>query len=399
MEPLLPPDGGKFEARAIELHRAAAALAATAHPITRAALARLVRIVNSYNSNLIEGVRTTPAEIDAALHADYSHDPSRAASQRLAVAHVEVELWVTTIPATGPAAQVTSAEFLRDIHRGLYKNVPAAERIVRASNGREETVVPGEFRAEDVTVGRHLAPSPASLPPLLERFQRGYDPGVLSEVQRIMAFAASHHRLLWIHPFLDGNGRVTRLFSVAYARRIGLDGGGLWSIARGFARYHTEYFAALRAADSGRRSDLDGRGDLSLQTLELWCDLVVRVALDQITYMRSLLSPETLADRLRAYAAYRAAQPPQDPDLRWRVEAGELLAALVNRGDMTRSDAQRMLPGAERTARAALATLLSDGILESDSHRSRVRLAFPPAAATILFPDLGAPPAGTSPYI
>ena len=94
MEPVLPPSGGRFEAAAIALHREAAALAASAHPVTLAALARLVRVVNAYYSNLIEGVRTTPVEIERAMRADYAHDPGRAAVQRLAAAHVRVTFFL-----------------------------------------------------------------------------------------------------------------------------------------------------------------------------------------------------------------------------------------------------------------------------------------------------------------
>lgn len=104
---------------------------------------------------------------------------------------------------------------------------------------------------------------PDVLPAFLTRFDEAYRPEGLSEIMQVVAFAASHHRFSWIHPFLDGNGRVTRLMTVAYARRIGLDAGGLWSIARGFARFHKEYYAALAIADEHRRSDFDGRGALS----------------------------------------------------------------------------------------------------------------------------------------
>ncbi len=389
MEPVLPPDGGKFESVAVVLHKEAGALAASTHPVTRAALARLVRIVNSFYSNLIEGIRTTPAEIEAAMKADYSHDPGRAALQRLAVAHVRVEAAVDAELAVNPDMPVTTPDFIRRLHRDLYADVPDSERIVRSPSGRESVVAPGELRTEDVTVGRHIPPPSESLLALLDRFHDAYRPERLSEVRRVVAFAASHHRLAWIHPFLDGNGRVTRLMTTAYARRIGLDANGLWSIARGFARDQDEYYAALAAADEPRGSALDGRGNLSLGGLEAWCDFVVRVAMDQIAYMRSLLQPDTLADRLRAYSAYRTST---DVNVKaphaWRVESGDLLATLVSRGTLSRREALGYFPKGERTARAALSVLFKDGILEADSHRAGVRLAFPPHAATILFPDL-----------
>lgn len=390
MEPLLPPTGGRFETAALELHKAAAALAASAHPITLSALAKLVRLLNSYYSNFIEGVRTTPAEIEAAMRADYSSDPKRAAPQRLAVAHVRVEEAVTRELAHSSETLVTTADFLRRLHRDLYRDVPESERIVRSPTGRELTVVPGELRADEVTIGNHRAPPFASLPALLDRFHEVYRPEAHGHVEHVIAFAASHHRLAWIHPFLDGNGRVTRLMTTCYAHRIGLSASGLWSVARGFARYRKEYYATLAAADEPRRSDFDGRGALSQAALESWCDFVVRVSLDQIEYMRSLLAPHTLADRLRGYAAYRSKTDS------WRSEAGDLLGALVLRGEMARGEAMRYLPGKERTSRAALSVLLRDGIVESNSHRASVRLAFPEHVAKVIFPDLVAAPSPTT---
>ena len=66
----------------------------------------------------------------------------------------------------------------------------------------------------------------------MARFEEVY--GRLGNFERILASGPMHHRLLWIHPFADGNGRVTRLMSYAVLRRA-LDTGGLWSIARGLA--------------------------------------------------------------------------------------------------------------------------------------------------------------------
>lgn len=378
MEPVLPPSDGKFEKTAVELYREAGALAASVHPLTRAALIKLVRVVNSYHSNLIEGINTTPAEIEAAMKADYAKDAKRASAQRYAAAHVRLEETVAAEMEERPDLPVTTVGFLRRVHRDLYSETPEPERVVRSPSGRELVVIPGELRTDDVTVGDHLAPAPESLASFLARFDEAYRPEAHTEVRRVVALAASHHRLTWIHPFLDGNGRVARLVTNVYARRIGLDAGGLWSIARGFARFNKEYYAALAAADGPRRNDFDGRGALSLAALEEWCDFVVRVALDQIAYMRSLLMPATLTERLHAYAAFRG----------FREGGAELLATLVSRGAMSRAAALRHFEGGERTTRSALSEMLRDGVLESPSHRAEVRLAFPERVSSFLFPAL-----------
>src|SRR5690606_10154777 len=90
-------------------------------------------------------------------------------------------------------------------------------------------VVPGELRKRDVQVGTHVAVSPGALPRFLERFSEVY--GSVGRAEAIIATAAAHHRLLWIHPFIDGNGRVARLMSHAMLLDL-LDTGGVWSVAR-----------------------------------------------------------------------------------------------------------------------------------------------------------------------
>ncbi len=48
--------------------------------------------------------------------------------------------------------------------------------------------------------------------------------------------ATAHHRLNYIHPFLDGNGRVSRLLSHVMALSAGIGAHGLWSVSSGLAR-------------------------------------------------------------------------------------------------------------------------------------------------------------------
>src|SRR5690606_21003164 len=119
---------------------------------------------------------------------------------------------------------------------------------------------PGVLRKRHVRVGQqHIPVSPGALPRFLKRFEEAYSG--LGKAETIISAAAAHHRLLWIHPFLDGNGRVARLMSYAMLRDA-LETGGIWSIARGLARQESKYKAHLAACDDERRGDLDGRGTL-----------------------------------------------------------------------------------------------------------------------------------------
>ena len=60
----------------------------------------------------------------------------------------------------------------------------------------------------EVTVGRHLAPKAAIVPRLIDYFSSHYASEKLGLSKRVMALAAAHHGMLYIHPFPDGNGRV-----------------------------------------------------------------------------------------------------------------------------------------------------------------------------------------------
>jgi hypothetical protein len=91
-EPLMPPEGeAKLEELAVQLVARSNQLAEQLHPVVRAAIGDLVRSVNCYCSNLIEGHNTHPRDIDRALNDEYSKDPKRRELQLEARAHIEVQ--------------------------------------------------------------------------------------------------------------------------------------------------------------------------------------------------------------------------------------------------------------------------------------------------------------------
>jgi Fic family protein len=145
----------------------------------------------------------------------------------------------------------------------------------------------------------HVPPAGPGLEACLRRFQEAYSTP-RGKFRKVIAVAAAHHRLLWIHPFLDGNGRVARLMAHSLFRRLGV-GSSLWSVSRGLARNVTDYKALLMAADSARQNDYDGRGNLAEKALTDSCRFFLQVSLDQVRYMRSLLDPQNLLRRIELY--------------------------------------------------------------------------------------------------
>jgi Fic family protein len=389
MEPLLITEGSRHRGRltelAFELGLRASAFRSSIPPAVRSALAELVRSMNCYYSNLIEGHDTHPIDIERALRKDYSRDPRQRDLQREARAHVEVQRW---IDAGGLAGRATTVESLREIHRRFCEQLP--EDLLWAEDpetGRRLRVEPGALRTRDVRVGAHVPPSPGALPRLLAHFERTF--GSLGKADAIVAAAAAHHRLLWLHPFLDGNGRVARLASHATLLEA-LDTGGVWSIARALARSVVAYKDHLAACDLPRRNDLDGRGALSEEELARFTIFFLDGCLDQVTFMQSLVEPGRLRARVLLWAEEEARLG------HLPLRAGGLLEALLYRGELPRGDTASATGSTDRHARRIVASLLEAGVVTSDGPRAPLRLAFPAALASRwmpgLFPERSRPP-------
>jgi hypothetical protein len=91
IEPGLPADQDhRLEDLAYELVSAASALAGQIHPAVQHSIGDLVRSMNCYYSNLIEGHNTVPRDIERALAQDYSTEPHKRDLQLEAVAHIEI---------------------------------------------------------------------------------------------------------------------------------------------------------------------------------------------------------------------------------------------------------------------------------------------------------------------
>ncbi len=384
LEPCLLDDArGELLDLLTELPAAATALAARLHPKTAANLADLVRVMNCYYSNLIEGHNPRPRDIERALANELDADEPRRNLQLEARQHIRLQGLIDRAFAEGSLPDPASTEFIRYLHREFYRDAPATMLELKGA-GRDFPMTPGEPRARpehDVEVGRHQPPSSSLVPELMAYFAERYAFERLGPAKRLLALPAAHHRFNYIHPFPDGNGRVSRLMSHAMALKAGIGAHGLWSISRGLARglaSRTEYKSMMDHADMPRQGDLDGRGNLSQRALEEFSLWFLRVCRDQIRFMTEMFRLDGLAARLTTYAERSG----------WRAEAATLLVETMNRGEIARGDAQIITRLKERTGRDVLAMLLAEGVLGSDTAKGPVSLRFPAKCLDIVFPQL-----------
>lgn len=381
MEPLLVTDSSPRRAKlnelAFALTTAATAFKASLPEGMIEALSDLVRSMNCYYSNLIEGHNTHPIDIERALAEDFSADKAKRNLQLEAKAHIATQRWIDDGElASGPG----TLRAVQDIHRRFEEAMPPDLLWVEdPKTGRREAVIPGAFRTSDVKVGRHIPVSPGAVPRFMARWEQAY--GGLGKFETVLQSAAAHHRLLWIHPFSDGNGRVARLVSHAMLLQS-LETGGIWSIARGLARNVDSYKGHLAACDLKRRNDLDGRGNLSEEALAEFSGFFLSACIDQVNFMTSLMEPASLRKRILDWAKEEERVGGILPN------STRVLAHILTNRELERKDVTEVAGFDDRKSRRVTATLHKRGIITSATHRSAFRIAFPAALAPTLMPGL-----------
>jgi Fic family protein len=256
---------------------------------------------------------------------------------------------------------------------------------IERSNGPPYQMIPGEFRSRpehDVTVGRHWPPASQFVTSFMEYFEQTFRMAGVGSATRIARIAIAHHRFNYIHPFPDGNGRVSRLMSHAMALHAGIGAYGLWSISRGLSRGlpgRPSYEQMMDAADAPRAGDLDGRGNLSLAALIEFTQWFCDVMLDQLTFMGSLLQFDSLRERTTEYVRGVLGLSPA---------AVAIATDVLLRGEVSRGDVSRVTGLGDRASREALSRLIDAGFLASSTPKGPVSIRVSATAAETLFPRL-----------
>jgi len=383
LEPILPSPGfpqGLLDS-AERLPSQAGRLSGLLPAITAQKLAGLIRITNSYYSNLIEGQYTEPAALSPRA-------PRRNAKElnELAMGHIGAQEALERLSRQSET-ELAWVDFfdpaiVSRVHRRLFEAGSEAE--LKLADG--SLLVPGQFRdaaRRDVLVGDHAAPHWDSVMPMLQRLQAVY--GRLADPRlKLLGCLAYHHRLAFVHPFADGNGRVMRLVTHLQLHRLGLVS-PLWSLSRGLARQQEEYYARLRAADQPRRSDIDGRGQRSEAALIEFVEFMLQVCVDQIGYMERQLALGELRTRLERVIGLA----PRFIQAGIKPQMARALHILLTQGEVSRADFKIYTGLIDKTAGEQLKKLLDLGVVEAHSPKSRqIYPALPVWFAQLIFPDL-----------
>lgn len=369
-------------------------------PETAEALGERLRILNSLFSNQIEGYDTTYSGIVDRL-GQAQQDPVGLSisggkyAVELGAAHVKAEAELVRLLAQHPRCNVSHPDFIRDIHLKFYSELPPELQYTHSPGGfARYPVKPGEFRDAPVYLsmgGGGLAPiGPKTISDLvanMDAFGQIFGPDAFRGGEaRMIAAAAGHAKLAWLHPFRDGNGRTIRLYTSLFMARCNVNRSNLWSLSRGLAEHKGRYFTGLRFTNPS--PDPVRRGQLIFQSenIAAGCSIFLTICKEQVVFMEQQLTRRTVNARIEHFAETRLGTPFG----KHKTDAGRVLRAVFSYGRLERQEVYGGVLGGlgDRTARGIIAGLLKAGYLKSDSPRSALTIGFPPDALQGYFPGV-----------
>ena len=343
----------------------------------------LLKRVNSYYSNKIEGNSTKPREL-----IDINNGEGKKGIE-------EIRRHITVQDALKQCdygfGEISSSHFICFLHESFYRNAPSEELEKVSPTGEIFYIQAGKYRTTEVEVGKHFPPDADRIESYMSFFSTQYKLIDSMGLEKYYRAAASHHRLAWIHPFLDGNGRVTRLFTDCYMKAIGLTSYGLWSMSRGFARDISKYYQYLSIADQVRQGNYDGRGILSDRGLEAFTEYFFDTAIDQMQFFLGMLDPDSLKLRVGFYFDTCIAGAMTDfkgkPLPALPKESKDIYLDLLYNGTKFRKDLEVSHGLGEKKLRDILFRM-EEYKLVALQHKQPVKALLAPTSVQILFPNL-----------
>ena len=149
---------------------------------------------------------------------------------------------------------------------------------------------PGVYRRENVRISRSdfVPPDFLQVNDYMDELVRFINKEDAPKYDLIKT-AISHHRFVWIHPFMNGNGRTVRLLTYALLvkQEFHVDTGRILNPTAVFCSDRDKYYQCLSAADSGREKDIAG-----------WCEYVLSGLKQEIEKIDRLLEYDFLRKKI-----------------------------------------------------------------------------------------------------
>jgi Fic family protein len=260
----------------------------------------IFQMMESLGSARIEGNHTTLAEFVEKIIGQVPKDTKDESLREIFNIEKAIEFIESNIKENGQISRAHVSEIHKIIVDGLTP-----------PNKGEGSNYPGELRPINVAIqgSSHVPPDKVKVPEyfdeLISFINQRTDPQ-----NDLLVTALSHHRMAWIHPFDNGNGRLIRMFTYALLIKQGFKvrTGRILNPTAIFCMDRNEYYTKLALADTGEK-------DKVLQ----WCLYVLDGLRNEIEKIDNLLDLKYMTENILlpalAYALERQLITKRESDI------------------------------------------------------------------------------------
>lgn len=229
-------------------------------------VATIAQVDEIHFTNLIEGHAIQHERVERIVAEFQVSTSHQCADETLVANYLKAARWVDDQP---PDVNLLDEHALLSVHRALFANASKDD----TSFG---DFAAGTLREVNVIVGEHVPISSGAIPRFISRLSDAYKRG--SPVEKLLNAVYAHHRLVWVHPFVDGNGRVARFLTKKMLEQV-LPAARYWSLSKELYTHKQDYLRHLASCDRPRQGDRDGRGNLSEGALADFTEFVLKLCI------------------------------------------------------------------------------------------------------------------------
>ncbi len=243
-----PPDLGEFPARVWlllgEIQARIDHIKRLPIPRDESSLLRRMYLTKGVHSTTaIEGNSFSEEEVERIIEGKMQAPPSREYQQQQIDNMVEAFNIVGKTQLGGSSTPFT-LELLNSYHAIILSNL---------DDSLADNVIIGELRTHRVMVGRYLAAPPGDCPQLVGKYcdwlnQEMPAPDGYVIASQIIKAMVAHVYFAWIHPYGDGNGRMTRLIEFVILLRAGVPDAAAHLLSNFYNKTRDQYYSRLQAS-------------------------------------------------------------------------------------------------------------------------------------------------------
>ncbi|MDH7516243.1 MAG: Fic family protein, partial [Bacteroidota bacterium] len=251
-----------------------------------------------HHTTHIEGTRLTLSQAEAILDGKVVQEADPDDVRELLNYRATFEFVSAYLKSQAPITE----GLIREIHKRLVEDV------------RGGAAAPGEYRkiqnhVVNAATGETVYTPPPALevPLLMSQFVEWLNRS--QEIHPVLVSGIAQFQLVHIHPFLDGNGRTSRLLSMLILYRSGYDFKRLFTLSEYYDRQRSRFYRALQSV---RENDMD---------MTVWLEYFTEGLATQLSEVKQKAERIIKAD---AIAAQHHLSPRQHKALRYLLEHGTL---------------------------------------------------------------------------